>query len=125
LITDRTRMVDLEWESAPPGAAGRDFSRFSFTRRARWPIGPMRTGATTPESTDRNMKEELISRDEDITRAALSIKAMAHPLRLKILCILGDESVNVQDIVDICGTTQSNISQHLAIMRSKGILGCR
>ncbi|GAB6048047.1 hypothetical protein JCM19379_18750 [Methyloparacoccus murrellii] len=71
------------------------------------------------------MKEELISRDEDITRAALSIKAMAHPLRLKILCILGDESVNVQDIVDICGTTQSNISQHLAIMRSKGILGCR
>jgi len=58
-------------------------------------------------------------------RAALSIKAMAHPLRLKILCLLGNESVSVQEIVDVCGTTQSNISQHLAILRTKGILGCR
>jgi len=71
------------------------------------------------------MKHELPSRDEDIMRAALSIKAMAHPLRLKILCLLGNESVSVQEIVDVCGTTQSNISQHLAILRTKGILGCR
>jgi DNA-binding transcriptional ArsR family regulator len=71
------------------------------------------------------MKHELPSRDEDITQAALSIKAMAHPLRLKILCLLGNESVSVQEIVDVCGTTQSNISQHLAVLRTKGILGCR
>lgn len=71
------------------------------------------------------MKEALLSRDEDINRAAESIKAMAHPLRLKILCLLGNQSVSVQEIVDVCGTTQSNISQHLAILRNKGILGCR
>ena len=67
----------------------------------------------------------LITRDEDIERAALSMKAMAHPLRLKILCTLGSEEVSVQDIVELVGTSQSNISQHLAILRDKGILSSR
>jgi ArsR family transcriptional regulator len=70
-------------------------------------------------------QEHLITRDEDIERAARSIKAMAHPLRLKILCALGDEEVSVQDIVSTVGTSQSNISQHLAILRDKGILVSR
>ena len=65
---------------------------------------------------------ELISREEDIQRASRALKAMSHPLRLKILCTLGAEEVSVQDIVDYVGTSQSNISQHLAILRDKGIL---
>jgi DNA-binding transcriptional ArsR family regulator len=71
------------------------------------------------------MTDTLISRDEDISLAAHCLKAMAHPLRLKILCMLGANQASVQDIVEACGTTQSNISQHLAILRSKGILCCR
>lgn len=69
--------------------------------------------------------QELMSQDKDIDLASRSLKAMAHPLRLKILCILGDQEVSVQDIVDRVGTTQSNISQHLAILREKGILDTR
>jgi DNA-binding transcriptional ArsR family regulator len=69
--------------------------------------------------------EGLITRDEDIDRASRSLKAMSHPLRLKILCTLGDEEVSVQDIVEHVGTSQSNISQHLAILRDKGILASR
>ena len=67
----------------------------------------------------------LLECDEDIDRASRSIKAMSHPLRLKILCTLGDNEVSVQDIVDQVGTSQSNISQHLAILRDKGILTSR
>lgn len=67
----------------------------------------------------------LMTRDEDIERASRSLKAMSHPLRLKILCILGAQEVSVQDIVEHVGTSQSNISQHLAILRDKGILTCR
>ena len=67
----------------------------------------------------------LITRDEDIDRASRSLKAMSHPLRLKILCTLGAQEVSVQDIVDRVGTSQSNISQHLAILRDKGILSSR
>ena len=72
-----------------------------------------------------NEVAHLITRDEDIERASRSIKAMSHPLRLKILCALGDSEVNVQDIVTMVGTSQSNISQHLAILRDKGILMSR
>lgn len=72
-----------------------------------------------------DMTRKLIDRDEDILQASLAIKAIAHPLRLKILCVLGDREVSVQDIVDEVGTTQSNISQHLAILRDKGVLATR
>lgn len=69
--------------------------------------------------------EGLITRDEDIDRASRSLKAMSHPLRLKILCTLGGSEISVQDIVEHVGTSQSNISQHLAILRDKGILSAR
>lgn len=71
------------------------------------------------------MQNKLIDRDEDIQQAALAIKAIAHPLRLKILCVLGDQEISVQDIVEQVGTSQSNISQHLAILRDKGVLATR
>ncbi len=68
---------------------------------------------------------QLMARAEDIEIASRSLKAMSHPLRLKILCTLGSQEVSVQDIVDNVGTSQSNISQHLAILRDKGILASR
>ena len=71
------------------------------------------------------MANKLIDRDEDIRQAALAVKAIAHPLRLKILCVLGDQEISVQDIVDQVGTSQSNISQHLSILRDKGVLATR
>lgn len=67
----------------------------------------------------------LLGDDEDVERASRALKAMSHPLRLKILCKLGAEEVSVQDIVEQVGTSQSNISQHLAILRDKGILDSR
>ncbi|MDQ1362934.1 MAG: hypothetical protein QG652_794 [Pseudomonadota bacterium] len=70
-------------------------------------------------------ENQLMTREEDIDRASRSLKAMSHPLRLKILCTLKDKEVSVQDIVDNVGTSQSNISQHLAILRDKGILASR
>ena len=70
-------------------------------------------------------RSELMAREEDIDRASRSLKAMSHPLRLKILCVLGDREVSVQDIVENVGTSQSNISQHLAILRDKDILKSR
>ena len=77
-------------------------------------------------ATAENIVHVLITSEEDIHTASRSLKAMAHPLRLKILCILGQTTeVSVQDIVDQVGTSQSNISQHLSILREKGILAAR
>lgn len=79
----------------------------------------LNTSETQPEALD------LFTSDDDIERASRSLKAMSHPLRLKILCTLGECEVSVQDIVRHVGTSQSNISQHLAILRDKGILAAR
>ncbi|MEW6562394.1 MAG: metalloregulator ArsR/SmtB family transcription factor [Pseudomonadota bacterium] len=68
------------------------------------------------------MVKKLIDKEEDVVQAAQAMKAIAHPLRLKILCVLGEREVSVQDIVDQVGTSQSNISQHLSILREKGVL---
>lgn len=77
----------------------------------------------TEQAVDSSL--DLFADDADIERASRSLKAISHPLRLKILCTLGEEEVSVQDIVDNVGTSQSNISQHLAILRDKGILVSR
>jgi ArsR family transcriptional regulator len=77
------------------------------------------------ERDDEDEDSLLLEGDEDVDRASRALKAMSHPLRLKILCVLGEEEVSVQDIVENVGTSQSNISQHLAILRDKGILASR
>lgn len=70
-------------------------------------------------------RTSLIDRQEHIEQAAYALKSISHPLRLRILCVLGDGEACVQDIVDAVGTSQSNISQHLAILREKGVLQTR
>ncbi len=67
----------------------------------------------------------LIDKQEHIEQAARALKAIAHPLRLKILCVVGEREACVQEIVDAVGTSQSNISQHLAILRDKEVLVAR
>ncbi|MGZ8164720.1 MAG: ArsR/SmtB family transcription factor [Methylobacter sp.] len=67
--------------------------------------------------------EHVLYDDADIARAARCLKAMSNTLRLKILCVLGNNFISVQDIVQQVGTSPSNISQHLAILRAKNIVG--
>ncbi|MFV1992867.1 MAG: ArsR/SmtB family transcription factor [Acidiferrobacterales bacterium] len=78
-------------------------------------------------ATAENIVQLLMHNEEDIILAARSMKAMAHPLRLKILCLLSSTTteVSVHEIVTKVGTSQSNISQHLSILRDKGILVAR
>jgi DNA-binding transcriptional ArsR family regulator len=68
---------------------------------------------------------DLIGKGEYIREASAAMQAMAHPLRLKILCLVGNAELSVLEIVDAVGTSQSNISQHLAVLRDHGILEAR
>ena len=68
---------------------------------------------------------DLIGRTENIEEASAAMQAMAHPLRLKILCLVGNQELSVLEIVEAVGTSQSNISQHLAVLRDHGILVAR
>ena len=63
--------------------------------------------------------------DQIIEDAAETLKAMAHPLRLKILCVLDSSEMSVQELVEKVGTSQSNVSQHLSVLKEKGVLASR
>ena len=52
-------------------------------------------------------------------------KTLANPKRLEIINALKDGEKSVTDLVDILGVPKANVSQHLAVMRHKGVLKTR
>ncbi len=50
------------------------------------------------------------------------LKAMAHPRRLEIIHLLRKEELSVAQIYKMLDLPQANISQHLMILRSAGVL---
>lgn len=63
--------------------------------------------------------------DEKLERGAHCIKTLGHPLRLKILAVLGGGEATQGEILNAIGTSQSNVAQHLARLRDKGVLVTR
>ena len=51
------------------------------------------------------------------------LRTLGHPTRLKILQILVEEEQCVKNIWEKLGLSQANVSQHLTMMKHKGILG--
>lgn len=62
---------------------------------------------------------------EKIEKANRCLKALASPIRLAILCCLKEGERNVQQLEEVIGTSQPNISSHLALLRDKDILSTR
>ena len=52
-------------------------------------------------------------------------KTLAHPLRLAILHSLKDGEKTVNDLSETIGASQSNVSQHLALMRQRQVVKTR
>ncbi|MCI5137010.1 MAG: ArsR family transcriptional regulator [Candidatus Electrothrix sp. AR1] len=63
--------------------------------------------------------------DNQVDDLALLLKSISHPIRLKILCLLQDKELTVSEIREEVATSGANISQHLNIMRNRGIIGSR
>ncbi|HUF80327.1 MAG TPA: metalloregulator ArsR/SmtB family transcription factor [Burkholderiales bacterium] len=53
------------------------------------------------------------------------LKAMANPSRLMILCQLAEGEKSVGEMETVIGLSQSGLSQHLAVLRRKGIVSTR
>ena len=50
------------------------------------------------------------------------LKSIAHPIRMKILCFHMEGEKNVGEIEQQFGSTISNISQHLTVLRKASII---
>jgi DNA-binding transcriptional ArsR family regulator len=70
--------------------------------------------------------EKTTDDEKRIDKAAYVLKAVAHPLRIKIIQMLNDnKELNVSSIYKNLNAEQSLISHHLINMRDKGILDIR
>jgi ArsR family transcriptional regulator len=58
----------------------------------------------------------------DFETAAELLKIMGHPTRLRILMYLKSENKCVKNIWENLSLPQANVSQHLILMKNKGIL---
>jgi len=58
-------------------------------------------------------------------RQAEVCKTLASPKRLEIINCLKDGEKTVTELVDMLGVPKANVSQHLAVMRHKGVLKAR
>ncbi|MBN8824089.1 MULTISPECIES: metalloregulator ArsR/SmtB family transcription factor [unclassified Spirosoma] len=70
--------------------------------------------------------EKVLDEEKRIDKAAYVLKAVAHPLRIKIIQMLNEnKELNVSAIYKNLNAEQSLISHHLINMRDKGILEIR
>ena len=60
--------------------------------------------------------------DEELEEIALHFRLLGEPMRLKILQAVCQQPRAVNDIVTAVGATQANVSKHLALLASAGIL---
>jgi ArsR family transcriptional regulator len=65
-------------------------------------------------------------RDKTIYNLHANIcKALANPIRIEIIDILGDNEMTFGEIQEITSVLKSNLSQHLSLMVANGILSQR
>lgn len=76
-------------------------------------IYPPNNVITGPMTFD---KSKTYEREADI------LKALGHPIRLKIVAGLLAEACNVKKIWECLGLPQATVSQHLALLKNKGII---
>jgi DNA-binding transcriptional ArsR family regulator len=61
-------------------------------------------------------------KDGEANVIAERLRVLGHPLRVKLVDLLGVEATTVQELVDALGTTQQNISKHLGVLRRAGVV---
>lgn len=77
------------------------------------------------ERADATQASLAIAMDAQAVRAADLLRAMAHPQRLRVLCMLVEGERSVGDINRDIDLSQSALSQHLAKLREEGLVSTR
>ncbi len=60
--------------------------------------------------------------DKALQHVAKYFKALAEPMRLKVLNALQDGEKNVSQLTEISGSTQANVSKHLSLLDQYGLV---
>ncbi|MBW2478111.1 MAG: winged helix-turn-helix transcriptional regulator [Deltaproteobacteria bacterium] len=68
------------------------------------------------------MSEVEFDKSMNLDREAEILKVLGHPIRLKIVAGLMSQSCNVKKIWECLELPQATVSQHLALLKNKGII---
>ena len=71
------------------------------------------------------MKNVILTDKSIYEMQAEVCKTLTNPKRIEILNTLQTEEKTVTELVNALGVSKANVSQHLAVMRHKGILATR
>jgi DNA-binding transcriptional ArsR family regulator len=82
----------------------------------------MQTAPDDKPSVSPQVLEQMAAHVDD---AASLLKALANPHRLQVLCALGSGEMAVGELNEIVHLSQSALSQHLAKLRSDGLVETR
>ncbi|HID66231.1 MAG TPA: transcriptional regulator [Aquificaceae bacterium] len=69
------------------------------------------------------MIRQDILNEEKLEELAEFFKALSHPVRLRIISILIEGKQCVKNLGELLNLSQPSVSQHLSILRSRGIVG--
>ncbi len=61
-------------------------------------------------------------KNSTLKKRAAILKSLGHPVRLSIICQLYDQKQNVSDLCHCLDVSQPVVSQHLAVLRSLGLI---
>jgi ArsR family transcriptional regulator len=70
----------------------------------------------TRMNNENSIKKRQFDEESDI------LKVLGHPIRLKIVAGLCSQECNVKRIWECLGLPQATVSQHLAVLKNKGII---
>lgn len=82
--------------------------------------GPVKTGPTALITGCAYVDSQAM--DEITILQAEVLRTLASPRRIEILHALADGPIEVGRLAELIGATQPNVSQHLAILRSAGVV---
>lgn len=71
------------------------------------------------------MPDAEFVKSQSFDREAEILKVLGHPIRLKIVAGLMSQSCNVKKIWECLGLPQATVSQHLALLKNKGVIDGR
>lgn len=79
----------------------------------------------TAKSSVNKIAADMAKLEENAARACHLLKAMANPTRLMVLCQIADGEKSVGELERAIGLSQSGLSQHLAVLRSRKLVTTR
>ena len=71
------------------------------------------------------MSDRQLCPDAIIKECAERLKVCGHPVRLKLLCVIEKENACVTELWRCLNQSQPVVSQHLAVLKEKGIVEAR